>query len=209
MAEFGIFVSALAVAYLMPGPDMALILQTGTARRSGVSFATASGLGLSRAFHVALAALGLAALLRASPLAFEAVRFGGAAYLVWLGIAIGRARSLGFDEVGGTPTAFTRRGAFLRGLLTNVTNPKALLFCSVLLPQFAHPEAGGMAGQFVLLGAIVVAIGMAFDLTYASAGMALGRWLERHPAAQRWQQRLFAGALIGFGIQLAVFAPPL
>lgn len=92
----------------------------------------------------------------------------------------------------------------LRGLLTNLLNPKALLFCSVLLPQFVSPEAGSLAVQFAALGAVLVLVGLAFDCAYALVGGRLGRWLASRPRAQRLQQWGFGGLLIGFGVRLAL-----
>lgn len=210
MADLWIFVGALAIAYLVPGPDMVLILQTSALRGRSQAIAVAIGLALARAAHVFLAAIGLAALLRTAPTAFETARLLGAAYLVWLGIGIFRAPSLS-HEGGSIPSSDTGRSwvTFMRrGLLTNLLNPKALLFCSVLLPQFIRPAQEGVAGQFLLLGTILVTVGLMFDLIYASAGAMLGRWMSRHPFADRFQRWVFASALIGFGVRLALSQRP-
>ena len=134
MTELWMFVGALAVAYLVPGPDMLLLLQTAASHSRLQSAATIAGLALARAAHVALAGLGLAALLQAAPWAFNTVRLFGAGYLIWLGISIWRASSL-VPENACAKRSRTALAAFRRGLLTNISNPKALLFCSVLLPQ--------------------------------------------------------------------------
>ena len=206
MADVWIFVGALVVVYLIPGPDMVLVLQTAATQGRGHALATAAGLALSRAAHVALAALGLAALLKTAPWAFETVRLIGAAYLVWLGIKIGCAPSMLADDTGGpkAKTAQTWQAAARRGLLTNISNPKALLFCSVLLPQFIHPESGSVALQFALLGGVLVIIGLLFDAVYAYAGSALGRWITGRPLLQAVQRWAFASLLIGFGARLAL-----
>jgi threonine/homoserine/homoserine lactone efflux protein len=94
------------------------------------------------------------------------------------------------------------REAIQRGLLTNLLNPKALLFCSVLLPQFIDPHAGPVAAQFATLGVVLVIVGLLFDSCYALVGAGLGRWLERSPSAQRVQQWLFGSLLIGFALRL-------
>ncbi len=205
------FIGALVIVYLVPGPDMVLILQTGATKGRGSAIATAVGLAVARAAHVTLAALGLAALLTTSPITFEVVRFAGAAYLIWLGIEILRARSL-LPEATATqkPSRPHSYGScFYRGLLTNILNPKALLFCSVLLPQFVRPGQETVAGQFLLLGVILVGVGFAFDLMYASAGFVLGRWIARHPLVQTLQRWVFAAMLIGFGLRLALSQRPL
>ena len=86
MAGLWLFFMALTVVYLLPGPDMILLLQTGARQGKGAALATAVGLGIARGCHVALAALGLATLFKAAPWTFDIVRLAGAAYLLWLGI---------------------------------------------------------------------------------------------------------------------------
>ncbi|MEM4988031.1 LysE family translocator [Collimonas sp. H4R21] len=210
MANLGMFIGALVAVYLVPGPDMVLVLQTSSAQGRWHALATAAGLGLARAAHVTLAAVGLATLLRTVPWAFEVVRMVGVAYLVWLGIKLVRASSLVPETSAATSavSAQAYRTAAWRGLLTNITNPKALLFCSVLLPQFVHADAGNVAGQFLLLGVLLVAIGLLFDVLYATAGAALGYWIERRPVVQTVQRWTFAVLLIGFGARLAVAGQP-
>jgi len=204
MAGLWLFFMALAVVYLLPGPDMILLLQTGARQGKGAALATAIGLAIARGCHVALAALGLAALFKAAPWTFDLVRLAGAAYLLWIGIQCLRSTLVpnlnGADESNTDPRW---REAIQRGLLTNLLNPKALLFCSVLLPQFIDPNAGPVLAQFATLGVMLVAVGLLFDSAYALVGAALGRWLQRSPSAQRLQQWLFGSLLIGFAVRLA------
>jgi threonine/homoserine/homoserine lactone efflux protein len=203
MAGLWLFFMALAVVYLLPGPDMILLLQTGARQGKGAALATAIGLAIARGCHVALAALGLAALFKAAPWTFDVVRLAGAAYLLWIGIQCLRSTlmpNLNGENESSTVTRW--REAIQRGLLTNLLNPKALLFCSVLLPQFIDPNAGPVLAQFATLGVILVAVGLLFDSAYALVGAALGRWLQRSPSAQRLQQWLFGSLLIGFAVRL-------
>ncbi|TVT81716.1 LysE family translocator [Pseudomonas sp. H3(2019)] len=203
MAELWMFFLALAVVYLLPGPDMILLLQTGARQGKAAALATAIGLAIARGCHVALAALGLATLFKAAPWTFEVVRLAGAAYLLWLGIQCLRSNMLPNLNANGTAAAkLAWRGAIQRGLLTNLLNPKALLFCSVLLPQFINPQAGPVLTQFATLGVLLVVAGLLFDSGYALIGAWLGRWLERSPSARRVQQWLFGSLLIGFALRL-------
>ncbi|WP_339522896.1 LysE family translocator [Pseudomonas sp. EL_65y_Pfl2_R96] len=203
MAELWLFFVALTVVYLLPGPDMILLLQTGARQGKGAALATALGLGIARGCHVALAALGLAALFKTAPWTFDVVRLAGAAYLLWIGIQCLRTTMLpSLNGAGATTEKPHWREAIQRGLLTNLLNPKALLFCSVLLPQFIEPHAGPVLGQFATLGMMLVGVGLLFDSAYALVGAALGRWLQRSPSAQRVQQWLFGSLLIGFAVRL-------
>ena len=203
MAGLWLFFMALAVVYLLPGPDMILLLQTGARQGKGAALATALGLGVARGCHVALAALGLAALFKTAPWTFDVVRLVGAAYLLWIGIQCLRTTMLpSLNSAGSTTEKSHWREAIRRGLLTNLLNPKALLFCSVLLPQFIEPHAGPVLAQFATLGVMLVGVGLLFDSAYALVGAALGRWLQRSPSAQRVQQWLFGSLLIGFAVRL-------
>ncbi|WP_342641829.1 LysE family translocator [Rhodoligotrophos ferricapiens] len=206
MSDIWMFLGALAIAYLVPGQDMILMLQAGSLRGRGYVLATAFGLAMARAAHVSFAAIGLAALLKTFPIAFELVRLAGATYLVWLGIGLIRSEILTShpEHQKQDIRPFTRVTAISRGLLTNLTNPKALLFCSVLLPQFVQPDLGNAAVQFALLGLILVGMGVIFDIILGFAGSGMARILTRYPLVRRVQQFTFGVLLIGFGARLAM-----
>lgn len=199
-----LYLLALSMIYLMPGPDMILLLQVGARQGRAAALSTALGLAAARAAHVALTAMGMAALFKALPWTFDVVKFAGAAYLLWLGLQMfkstassGPAADRTEHSVSGSLTT-----AFLRGLLTNLLNPKALIFCSVLLPQFIDPAAPSVTAQFLLLGSVLVITGLLFDGVYASTSVWLSRWLNKSATAQRVQHWLFGTLLIGFALRL-------
>ena len=138
------------------------------------------------------------------PWKFAIVKYAGAAYLLWIGIQM-------FKTSGKSAPATTETGnvtpslsaAIRRGLFTNLLNPKALLFCSVLLPQFIDPNRSSVWEQFAILGGVLVITGLIFDSIYATASAWVGGWLERSVTAQRDQQWLFGTLLIGFAVRLA------
>ena len=200
-----VYIAALLVVYAVPGPDMALLLQTSIGRGARTGFATAGGLGVSRATHVTLSACGVAALLRSAPWLYEVVRYGGAVYLGWVAVQIFRSPVFALPAGGALmPAPRPLRTAFVKGLLTNLLNPKALLFCSVLLPQFVRPEAGPVALQMIELGVILVAIGICFDAIYAVGAARISNWMRAHPLAQTVQRWTFSAALIGFALRLSL-----
>lgn len=203
MTQYSLFCAALLVVYLVPGPDMFLLLNTGASQGRRQALITALGLALARAAHVTLAALGLAALLRTHPWAFELLSVAGGLYLAWMGWQLLCAP---VTTLPGVPTGARQPGhwavALKKGLLTNLLNPKALLFCSVLLPQFVSQAAGPVGQQFAILGAVLVITGLLFDGFYALSGDRLGRWLAQSPWKQKLQNRLFGTLLIGFGARL-------
>ncbi|HEY3597731.1 MAG TPA: LysE family translocator [Paraburkholderia sp.] len=199
-----LFVAALAVAFAIPGPDMTLVLQTSIGRGTRDGFAAAAGLGISRAVHVTLSACGVAALLHNAPWLYEGVRYGGAIYLAWIAVRIFRSPVFAVPA-GAAATAERRplRTAFVKGLFTNLLNPKALLFCSVLLPQFLRADAGPLAWQVVELGVVLVATGACFDAIYAIGAARIATWVRSHPFAQTVQRWAFSAALIAFAVRLS------
>lgn len=201
------FIVALIVVYAVPGPDMALILQTSIARGPRRGLAAAGGLAVSRATHVTLSACGVAALLKTAPWLYEIVRYGGAAYLGYIAIQIFRSPVFAVQASGERLASGSENGAlrqtFFKGLLTNLLNPKALLFCSVLLPQFIRPSAGPVALQVTELGIILVIVGAVFDTLYAVGAARISTVLRKYPLAQTLQRWTFSAALIGFALRLS------
>ncbi|SAK54500.1 lysine exporter protein LysE/YggA [Caballeronia temeraria] len=198
-----VFIGALAVVYALPGPDMALVLQTSGTRGFRHGLAVAAGLITARATHVTLSALGVAALLRSAPWLYDGVRIAGGLYLAYVAIQIFRSPAFGLDAAS-TQTASTLRSAYAKGILSSILNPKALLFCSVLLPQFVRPEAGPVWSQVVELGVVLVAVGLMFDLTLAAGAVRISGWLRRHPKAQTVQRWTFSAALLAFAARLSL-----
>ena len=193
------FLAVLLVAYLIPGPDFAVILRQATrTRRCGVRAAVGAQAGLC--VHMVLAVVGLSAVLARHPEALILIRVVGGLYLVWLGASlVWKARSLrtaGRDAVDETRGGIDR-GAFMQGFLTNVTNPKAILFFASVLPQFISPDAS-IGGQILLLGVIDVIFGF---LPWAIV-IVLGDHLGRRMSSlrfQAWRDRATGAALAGVG----------
>ena len=158
-----LYITALIAVYLSPGPDMALVLAVSASqgRRAGLSIAT--GIAFARALHVLGSGLGLALLFATHPSVQTIVRVAGAGYLLFWAWKIIRTP---LKETGAPITASSAGSDMLRGFLTNLLNPKALLFCSLLLPQFTSPEQGSLFFQFILLGGVLVSIGLLFDVGY-------------------------------------------
>ncbi|UVL59952.1 LysE family translocator [Pseudomonas sp. B21-032] len=205
MSQYSLFCAALLVVYLVPGPDMFLLLNTGASQGKRQALVTALGLALARAAHVSLAALGLAALLHSHPWAFDLLSIAGGIYLAWLGWQLLCAPVAPLPpRHSGVQQREHWQAALRQGLLTNLLNPKALLFCSVLLPQFIDPHGAAVGQQFAVLGTVLVVVGLGFDGLYALSGDRLGRWLAASPWKQKLQNRVFGTLLIGFGMRLAL-----
>jgi threonine/homoserine/homoserine lactone efflux protein len=151
---------------LTPGPDMLFCLASGLRGGPRAGFLAAAGAATGEIVHISAAALGLAALFRATPAAYDAVRIAGATYLVLLGLRTLRDR----DRVGAA--AQPARRPYVRGVVTNLLNPKMALFTIAFLPQFVDPHRN-VALQFVVLGACFVALELVVD---GSVGVVAGRF---------------------------------
>ncbi len=201
--HYFVFLSAGMLLNLAPGPDTFYILARSGAEGRAVGVASALGIAGGSVVHTMAAALGLSVLLATSPLAFDLVRYAGAAYLVFLGVRmlLAKASAVGADA--------NRRGrgavaAFRQGMLTNVLNPKVALFFLAFLPQFIAPAAAHAKLGFVVLGLSFVATGLAWCLVLALAGAAIGTWLRTRPRFGAWLDRLCGAVFVGLGIRLAL-----
>lgn len=144
------FIAASLTLNLTPGPDLMFISASGAAGGPRAGIAAGLGVAAGCLWHVGLAAGGVAALLQAHPAAFDALRYAGAAYLLWLAIKAWRAPAR-IDA--GRGMADVKR-AFMHGALTNVLNPKVFVFIMAFLPQFTDPSRGPVWLQIVVLGLI-------------------------------------------------------
>jgi len=200
-SDIYVFIAALVAVYLLPGPDIALILSTSAfgGRHNGLMVAV--GLALSRALHVTLAALGLAALFIAHPLLFDAVRWVGAAYLCWLAWRLLRTPKAS----GANLMAHHQVGirALRQGFLTNLLNPKALMFCALLLPQFIT-QTGNLFEQYLFFGTILVALGAIFDVFYVLASSGIAHHFSGSRTGQKIARVLFATVFGIAAIRLAI-----
>ncbi|MCK2244522.1 MULTISPECIES: LysE family translocator [unclassified Crossiella] len=198
-----LFTLATMVAMLTPGPDMLFVLGCGIkgGPRAGL-FATA-GVAVSEAVHVALAAVGLAALFEAAPTAFTVVRIAGAVYLVYLGVQMIRNRGQESPDEVQSGGGMTARKAFLNGLFTNLINPKMVTFTIAFLPQFINPALGQVWLQFAILGAVLIVLEFLVDGTVGVLAGRIGGWLRTRRAAKRRIDMATGGIFIGLGVKLA------
>ncbi len=192
----------MAVIVVLPGPDMALVLQNGLAGGRRASLATALGICAGLLVWALAAALGIAALLHASAPAFTALKLAGAAYLVWLGVtALLQAwRGTGADLTAPRPRRKT--SPFRQGLLTNLLNPKIALVFTTLIPQFVDPDGNG-AAQTLLLAGVFIAMGLVWLTAYALLVAKVGAVLRR-PAVRRALSAVTGVVLIGLGVRLVL-----
>lgn len=192
------FIGVVAVAYLIPGPDFAVILRSATrSPRAGVAAAGGAQLGLC--VHMLLAVVGLSVVLARHPDVLTAVRLVGGAYLLYLG---GRLIVPTLRRSDNQPSAaeqeVSERSAFAQGLFTNLLNPKAVLFFAAVLPQFIVPDAAPVWVQIAALGVLDVALGFAAWGLVVVLGVRLATVLRRR-RVRLWWDRATGAALGGVG----------
>ncbi|MEZ5739012.1 MAG: LysE family translocator [Burkholderiaceae bacterium] len=198
------FLLALVLGFT-PGPDNLFVLVQSAAhgRRAGLSVVLGLCIGLIG--HTLAVALGLAAVLAATPLALDAIRLLGALYLLWLAWQAFKAPvDEAADPVG---TAVPGRRLVLRGVLMNLGNPKIVLFFLALLPQFADPDGAAVAIQVLWLGGTFIVATLVSFGTIAWLAAMFSRRLRRSVAARRWLNRLSAGVFAALAARLAWITP--
>jgi threonine/homoserine/homoserine lactone efflux protein len=188
--------------FLIPGPAVLLTLARATAGGRRVGIATGLGIAAGDLIHTVMASFGLSAVLMTSAIAFDVVKFAGAAYLVFLGVRALLERTddlhLGAARVVSAPRAFRQ------GVVTELLNPKTALFFLAFLPQFVRPEQGFVFGKFAELGLIFVGKSATYISLIALAAGEVSRWLVRHKQIGRWQGRFVGMIYITLGIRLAI-----
>jgi threonine/homoserine/homoserine lactone efflux protein len=196
--DLALFIVAGVALNLTPGPDMALVAARTAAHGARAGAAAALGVGAGCLVHTLAAALGLSAVIAASATAFTAVKWAGAAYLVWAGFVLLRSAWRDRSTAATVPRA-PRRGAFVQGFLTNVLNPKVALFFLAFLPQFIDSSAPHKALAFVLLGLSFNVSSTLVNLATAWLTARAARRVSGSHAMRRWLE----GALGAFFMLLA------
>ncbi|HTR39608.1 MAG TPA: LysE family translocator [Bryobacteraceae bacterium] len=199
LPAFLAFLSASILLAITPGPGILYVLTRSLAggRREGIlsSLGTFAG-GF---VHVFAAGLGLSVILAASAVAYQLVRWAGAAYLIYLGIRMIRTAGEP-DSIGGKPPA---GHPFPQGVLTELLNPKTALFFLSFIPQFVDAKAGAVFAQFLLLGAITVLLNSCADIVVAIFAGPIGERLLASRRARRNQRRATGAMMIGLGVFVA------
>ena len=200
LTSFVLFFIASWTLIITPGPDMLYVITRGVAQGRKAGLHSAFGVTLGIFVHTLLAAFGLAALLQTSAVAFLAIKYTGAAYLIYLGLKSFRDKGgLGNSEQQNPVAA---RAIFWQGFISNVTNPKIAIFFLAFLPQFVRPAGGPAVIQLLVLGLIFVTLSAGYTSVLAWAAGSLGLWLFSHAGMARWQGKITGSVYIGLGIRL-------
>ena len=181
---------------VIPGPSNFFLLAHGIGHGRRSALAAMTGIEMASALRVLLTVAGLSALLAASAVAFNLIRWAGAAYLACLAVrAFRQHRPATPAQTPGQAVPVVRSAR--KGLLVGLGNPKMVIFFIAFFPQFIHPTDGSQTSQMLILGTIFWLIGAIWDLAFASASGRIGAWLHRRPRLQAAQPRLEGLAYLG------------
>lgn len=200
------FYAAVLALQLAPGPDMVLLMSRGVGQGRRVAVLTAIGMTLVAGLvQLPLLALGVTSLIQASPLAFDLLRWAGAAYLVWLGAKLLIGSFGPHNLVRAAPKPVSDFAALRQGMINNLTNPKAMVFMLAFLPQFVDPgKDWPVTAQLLFLGGVQKISGF-FVLGAVAVGTGtIGEWLSRRPGLIAWQERCAGLIMVVLGLRLAL-----
>jgi len=203
--DWPLFVAASLVLIVTPGQDMILVMSRSIAQGAAAGFATASGVCSGLVVHTAVAALGIGALVRASESLYLALQLAGAAYLAWLGLQLLRTPQGPLAIQGAAPKRPARM--FLDGALSNLCNPKIIVFYLAFLPQFVAPGAGHAGLSLFVLGLVFALLAWLVKAPLGLGAAALTGWLRAHPRSLTWLFRSSGAVLLGLGVQMALQRP--
>jgi len=197
----GLYVAASLALIATPGQDMLYVITRSLAQGRFAGVCSAVGVCLGILVHTALAALGVSAILHASETLFFALKIVGAAYLVWLGSRLLLTRA-GAGPLAGTAAPLSPLALVWQGVLSNVTNPKIVLFFFAFLPQFVSPASPTPTRDLVFLGVLYALLALPVK---AGVGLAAGSLSERalrSGSMLTWVNRVCGCVLVGLGLRL-------
>lgn len=202
LATIFIFLVASMALTIAPGPDNIFVVTQGIANGRRSALVTAWGMCSGISVHTVAAAAGISALFYSSALAFQLVKYAGAAYLLWL--AWQALKDHGSLRLTGSVEPRGAGALFRRGFLMNVLNPKVALFFLSFLPQFTDRAGGDVPLQMLLLGGIFMLQAVLIFSAIAFCSGTVGNWILRRPESGRWFSRLSAAVFALLGARLAL-----
>lgn len=203
LSTLALFSGACLALAITPGPDMLLIASRSASQGKAAGFASLAGIQLGTYCHALAAALGLSQLFVTVPVAYDAVRFIGAAYLLYLAFKTFRSTGTALSASASLPR-YSRLQIFRQGLLTNVLNPKMALFVLALFPQFIDPNAGSIVVQMLVLATVLNVVGVIANGAVILMASRLGQRIGSSERAARWMQKILGTVFLGLACRLAL-----
>lgn len=201
--DFLIFALASLVLNMTPGNDMLYVATRSTSQGVKAGIVSALGIAGGCIVHLLAAVIGLSAIIASSAIAFDVIKYAGAAYLIYLGVKSFLSKQNKFS-INKSIEKKSLAKLFWQGVLTNVLNPKVALFFLAFLPQFIHPEKGNTSMQILLLGLWFNISGTMVNSIVAILFGKLGNWLADKQAFIKWQNKVTGLLLVSLGIKVAL-----
>ena len=201
--NFWVFALAALLLNLTPGNDMLYVAARSATQGIKAGIISSMGIFVGCLVHVIAAVIGLSAIIAQSAIAFNIIKYRGAAYLVYLGIrsVLSKRKSLNLQKRI-QPLSYDK--IFWQGVITNVLNPKVALFFLAFLPQFINIHSENTHWQILFLGIWFDVGGTLVNIVVAVLFGKVGNWLSRSPRFVQWQERITGAMLIGLGIKVAL-----
>jgi threonine/homoserine/homoserine lactone efflux protein len=196
------FLITSLIVVLIPGTGVIYTVSTGLAQGRKASVFAALGCTVGIVPHLLATILGLAAVMHTSALAFQALKYAGAVYLLYLAWATWRDKSA--FAVNEPPSASTAAGLVVKAFLLNILNPKLTIFFLAFLPQFVRPETGSSLVQLLSLSAAFMAMTFVVFVAYGLLAHGFRHAVIESPRVQSWLRRAFATTFAGLGASLAL-----
>jgi threonine/homoserine/homoserine lactone efflux protein len=206
-STLALFAVAALALLAIPGPAVLFIVAQSLSGGRRAGLVSTLGVHVGSLVHIAAAAVGLSSLLVSSARAFEAVKYAGAAYLVYLGVRRLLERRSGAVRAEAGRARDLRR-VFRQAIVVNVLNPKTALFFLAFLPQFVDVSRGSVALQILVLGLAFVVLGLLSDGAWALAAGTAGGWLRHSPRVAAGERWVSGGVLVGLGVATAAASAP-
>lgn len=197
-----LFWTASFLLILTPGPDMLYIIGRSISQGRMAGLVSAIGIGVGCLFHIVAVSVGLTALLKAVPLAFEIMRYAGACYLLYLGIRMLYSAGKPADSLKVDPTPLI--DIFKQGMITNMLNPKVALFFVAFLPQFVDTASENVAFQLAVLGILFDITGTAINIVIAYAASYAGMKMKEKMRSSGLLNKFTGLIMILLGLRLAM-----
>jgi threonine/homoserine/homoserine lactone efflux protein len=202
LSTLALFTAACLALTATPGPDMLLIASRSVSQGPASGFATLAGIQIGTYCHAFAAAFGLSQLFLAVPLAYDAVRYAGAGYLLYLAWKTVRAPGAALAPAA-APQRHSIGRVFRQGWVTNLLNPKMALFVLALFPQFVQPSAGSVAVQILALATVLNLVGLVVNGAVILTASRVGAVIARRNRFRRAPQILLGSVFAGLAVRLA------
>jgi threonine/homoserine/homoserine lactone efflux protein len=202
---YGLFILTALALLAIPGPAVLYVVSRSIDQGRSAGLASVAGITTGTVVHVTLAAVGLSSLVLASRVAFDGVRYAGAAYLIFLGIRRLVTRQSEDGVEAAAPR--TRRDLYTQGVVVNLTNPKTIVFIFAFIPQFVDVGAGHVWLQIIALGVTFALLGFLSDSCYAFVAGSIADRLRGTDLIARIERWFGGTVLIGLGVAAALVAP--